>query len=60
MSGVVGFAVFLIVMIVAFIVAAYGYTHGWWMRDECPDCRTCWASHSSRCCSCGRHPAHGR
>lgn len=34
MNGVVGFAVFMIVMIVAFVVAGYGYARGWWWRDR--------------------------
>lgn len=54
MNGTVGFAVFVVFLIVAFVVAGWGYSRGWWMRDYCPTCGA-----PMPCPSCGhryRHP----
>jgi hypothetical protein len=37
-NGAVGFAVFVIMLEVAYLVAGYGYGRGWWWRDRCDEC----------------------
>lgn len=42
MNGVVGLAVFVIVMFLAYVIAGLGYACGWWMRDT-PSRDVLWA-----------------